>query len=153
VSTTDQASARADEAGALADPLHAIPFLRLLGARSGPAGDGRAELSLELREELLNSWGVGHGGVVMTLLDVAMARAGRTLAQADGRSGGSVTVEMKTTFFRPARGVVRAVGRVLQRSTTMSYCEAELLDEQGALLAKASGTFKYLLRPTVARKR
>ncbi|MFN9186711.1 MAG: PaaI family thioesterase, partial [Betaproteobacteria bacterium] len=100
-----------------------------------------------------NSWGVGHGGVVMALLDVAMARAGRSLIERDGRLGvGSVTVEMKTSFFRPARGTVVAHGRVLHRSTTMTYCEAELVDAGGVLVAKALGTIKFLTRPDAAQR-
>jgi acyl-coenzyme A thioesterase PaaI-like protein len=59
---------------------------------------------------------------------------------------GTVTVEMKTSFFAPARGRLRALGRVLHRSITMAYCEAELIDGDGKLVAKAMGTFKFLRR-------
>jgi acyl-CoA thioesterase len=48
---------------------------------------------LQLHARHLNSWNVAHGGVIMTLLDVAMAVAGRSL---DPSAGGGVTVEMKT---------------------------------------------------------
>jgi len=130
-----------------------IPFMRELGAHLVRAENGEAEVSLELTEHHTNSWGVGHGGVVMSLLDVAMARAGMSLAGAEpGADLGSVTVEMKTSFFRPARGHLMAKGRVLHRSTTMSYCEAELRDAHDRLIAKASGTFKYLSRRDVAHR-
>ncbi|MFN9185122.1 MAG: PaaI family thioesterase, partial [Betaproteobacteria bacterium] len=76
-----------------------VPFMRELGARLLGAADGQAQVALELQPRHGNSWGVGHGGVVMALLDVAMARAGRSLIERDGRLGvGSVTVEMKTSF-------------------------------------------------------
>jgi uncharacterized protein (TIGR00369 family) len=127
--------------------LDAIPFMRDLGARLVRAEGGEAELSLELQDRHMNSWGVGHGGVVMALLDVAMARAGRSLEEG---APGTVTVEMKTSFFAPARGRVRAVGRVLHRSITMAYCEAELYAGDGTLAAKALGTFKFLRRLEVA---
>jgi uncharacterized protein (TIGR00369 family) len=127
----------------MTDSLDAIPFMRDLGAQLVFAEGGRAELALELQDRHMNSWGVGHGGVAMSLLDVAMARAGRSL-QAD--APGTVTVEMKTSFFAPARGRLRALGRVLHRSLTMAYCEAELLDGDGNLVAKAMGTFKFLRR-------
>ncbi|MCU0951701.1 MAG: PaaI family thioesterase [Burkholderiaceae bacterium] len=126
--------------------LDAIPFMRALGARLLRADGGEAELQLALEPRHMNSWGVGHGGVVMSLLDVAMARAGRSL-EAD--APGTVTVEMKTSFFAPARGRLRAVGRVLHRSVTMAYCEAELFSVEGereTLAAKALGTFKFLRR-------
>jgi uncharacterized protein (TIGR00369 family) len=129
------------------DALADIPFLRALGAKLARAEGGVAEIALTVAPDHENSWGVAHGGVVMTLLDVAMARAGRTLID---REGGepmtAVTVEMKTSFFRPAIGELLARGRVLHRSTTMAYCEAELLDTKGQLVAKSLGTFKFLRR-------
>jgi uncharacterized protein (TIGR00369 family) len=123
--------------------LDAIPFMRDLGAVLVRAEGGQAELRLDLADRHMNSWGVGHGGVVMALLDVAMARAGRSL---EHDAPGTVTVEMKTSFFAPARGQLRAVGRVLHRSITMAYCEAELFSGDGTLAAKAMGTFKFLRR-------
>lgn len=120
-----------------------VPFMRELGTELLRADAGEAELALSLHDWHLNSWGVAHGGVVMALLDVAMARAGQSLA---GEAPGTVTVEMKTSFFAPARGRLRAVGRVLHRSTTMAYCEAELFSADGTLSAKAMGTFKFLRR-------
>jgi uncharacterized protein (TIGR00369 family) len=133
--------------------LNEIPFMRLLGAELVRAVDGEAEIALALADEHMNSWGVGHGGVVMSLLDVAMARAGKSRVEAErGGRVGSVTVEMKTSFFRPARGRVVARGRVLHRSTTMAYCEAELVDAEGLLVAKALGTIKFLTRLDAADK-
>lgn len=133
--------------------LHEIPFMRLLGAELVRAVDGEAEIALALTDDHMNSWGVGHGGVVMSLLDVAMARAGKSRVEAErGGEVGSVTVEMKTSFFRPARGRVVARGRVLHRSTTMAYCEAELVDAEGLLIAKALGTIKFLTRLDAADK-
>lgn len=123
--------------------LDAIPFMRELGVRLVCAEAGASELTLHLEPRHMNSWGVGHGGVVMALLDVAMARAGRTMERS---ATGTVTVEMKTSFFAPARGRLRALGRVLHRSITMAYCEAELYDGDDKLVAKALGTFKFLRR-------
>ena len=129
------------------DALADIPFLRALGAKLARAEEGIAEIALTVAPDHENSWGVAHGGVVMTLLDVAMARAGRTLIDREGSEHMSaVTVEMKTSFFRPAVGELVARGKVLHRSTTMAYCEAELVDTKGQLVAKSLGTFKFLRR-------
>lgn len=130
-----------------AHPLAEIPFLRALGARLGATGHGTAEITLAVVPEHQNSLGMAHGGVVMALLDVAMARAGRTLlADEDGEPMAAVTIEMKTSFFRPALGDLVAKGRVLHRSATMVYCEAELIDGGGHVAAKSLGTFKYVRR-------
>jgi uncharacterized protein (TIGR00369 family) len=96
----------------------------------------------------MNTWQVAHGGVTMTLADIALAMAARSVA-ADGV--GVVTVEMKVNFMQPGRGELRAYGRVLHRSTTMAYCEGEIRDSEGHFVAKALGTFKYMRRLAVGR--
>jgi uncharacterized protein (TIGR00369 family) len=81
----------------------------------------------------------------MTMLDVAMAQAARSAHRHDGVSGpGVATIEMKTSFVRPAEGELRALGKLLHRTTTLAFCEASVLDGGGHLCAHATGTFKYL---------
>src|ERR1700712_1957731 len=80
-----------------------IPFVQALGMQLWRFDGGFAEISLDVRPEMQNSWAVAHGGVVMTLLDVAMAHAARSMRNADEHGApGIVTVEMKTSFMRPA---------------------------------------------------
>jgi uncharacterized protein (TIGR00369 family) len=104
-----------------------------------------------LRPELLNSWAVAHGGVLMSLLDVAMATAARSF---DRAGPGVVTVEMKTSFMRPGEGeTLHASGKLLHRSSTLAFCEASVSNAQGQVCAHATGTFKYLRAlPTQPRK-
>ena len=121
-------------------PLHfpiPIPFVEHLGLELHALADGEAELRIDVETMHTNSWSVAHGGVVMTLLDVAMAHAARH----EGASG-MATIEMKTSFLRPATGQLRAVGRRLHRTATLSFCEGQLFDGHGRLCATASGTFK-----------
>jgi len=125
-------------------PVH-IPFVEQLGFVLHSVGDGEAELRLTISEQHLNSWRVAHGGVVMTLLDVAMAHAARSMNKQLADLGpGVVTVEMKTSFMRPGEGELRAVGRLLHRSTTMAFCEGSVFGADDKLCAHATGTFKYL---------
>jgi len=122
-----------------------IPFVQQLGFELHSVGDGEAELRLTISEQHLNSWRVAHGGVVMTLLDVAMAHAARSMNKQLADLGpGVVTVEMKTSFMRPGEGELRAVGKVLHRSTTMAFCEGSVFGADGRICAHATGTFKYL---------
>ena len=125
-------------------PVH-IPFVEQLGFTLHAIGDGEAELRLTVTEQHLNSWRVAHGGVVMTLLDVAMAHAARSVNRHLADLGpGVVTVEMKTSFMRPAEGELRAVGKLMHRSATMAFCEGSVFGADDKLCAHATGTFKYL---------
>ena len=118
------------------------PFVEHLGIERQLAETGSSALLLAPRAEHLNSFGVVHGGVLMTLLDVAMAAAARSL-----QAGSSVvTIEMNTSFLRPARGLLSSTGRVIQRGATLCFAEASIADAAGRVCARASGTFKYVRR-------
>jgi uncharacterized protein (TIGR00369 family) len=134
-----EGAALADES--LAFGVH-IPFVEALGMTLLRCAGGESELRMPLRPEFLNSWAVAHGGVLMSLLDVAMA----TAARSHDRAGlGVATVEMKTSFMRPAEGEhLSATGRLLHRSSTLAFCEATVHDDQGGMCAHATGTFKYI---------
>ena len=122
-----------------------IPFVEMLGFELVSWDAGRAEIALTLREELTNSWSVMHGGVLMTLLDVAMASAARSPNQPGIESSpGVVTIEMKTTFMRPGLGRLVGKGQLVHRTASMAFCEASIFDEAGLIVAQATGTFKYL---------
>ena len=131
-------------------PLH-IPFVQAMGIVLMLMQGGEAEIALTLRPDQHNSLSMAHGGVTMTLLDVAMAHAARsadatTDADANTSGRGVVTIEMKTSFMRPGTGRLTARARVLTRTSALAFCEASLFDEAGALIAHATGSFKYLTR-------
>jgi len=118
-----------------------VPFVEHLGVRILQRGDGVVRLRLDPRPELENSWGSVHGGVLMTLLDVALASAGRSL---DESCNGALTVEMKVNFIAAAQGAVLGEGRAQRAGRSLIFSEGELRSEDGTLLAKATGTFKLL---------
>ena len=127
--------------------LATIPFVDLIGMELVACEAGAAEIALTLREDLTNSWSVAHGGVTMTLLDVVMATAARSVNQ----EMGVVTIEMKTSFMRPAKaapgGTLVAKGRLMHRTPSMAFTEGTIFDESGRACAHATGTFKYVKRP------
>jgi uncharacterized protein (TIGR00369 family) len=119
-----------------------IPFVSLLGFELVQFEGGHSEVRYEARPEHLNSFAVTHGGACMTLLDVAMATAARSVNQ----TMGVVTIEMKTTFMQPARGLLSGKGRLMHRTATMAFTEATIFDSEGRACAHATGTFKYVKR-------
>jgi uncharacterized protein (TIGR00369 family) len=122
-----------------------IPFVQTLGFELLKFESGEAEIAVEVRDDLCNSWMVAHGGLTMTLLDVAMAHAARSPAPgAEPRGQGVVTIEMKTSFMRPGLGRMVARARLVHGTASLAFCEGSVFDAEGKLLAQATGTFKYL---------
>jgi len=117
-----------------------IPFVEHLGFVLTLYEGGRSELVYDPRPEHMNSFAVTHGGALMTLLDVAMAVAARSVQ----KDMGAVTIEMKTSFMQPARGLLTARGHLLHRTVTMAFTEGTVFDAQGKVCAHATGTFKFV---------
>ncbi|MDO9438795.1 PaaI family thioesterase [Hydrogenophaga sp.] len=117
-----------------------IPFVQHLGFTLHKFEGGESELRFDPREEHLNSFDVVHGGASMTLMDVAMGHASRSLEP----TMGVVTIEMKTSFPRAAKGPLTAHGKVLHRTATLAFTEGRIIDASGRLCAHATGTFKYV---------
>ena len=125
-----------------------IPFVELLGFELQKFEDGNSQIAFDPKPEHQNSFDVVHGGVSMTLLDVSMAAAARSV----DRDMGVVTIEMKTTFMQAARGKLVGKGRLMHRTATMAFTEATIFDAEGKPRAHATGTFKYVKRLPVGAK-
>ncbi|HKX38777.1 MAG TPA: PaaI family thioesterase [Burkholderiales bacterium] len=121
-----------------------IPFLTHLRIVTEQLGKGEARLSLPIEPHLKNSLGTVHGGVIMSLLDVALCTAARTLHL---DSVGVVTIDMSTSFIGAGDGArLVAEARVMKDARTMSFVEGEAKNEDGSLVAKAIATVRVRLR-------
>ncbi|MGC1173084.1 PaaI family thioesterase [Polaromonas sp.] len=125
-----------------------IPFVHHLGFELMLFEGGHSQIDYLPMPEHLNSFHVTHGGALMTLLDVTMATAARSVLP----DMGVVTIEMKTSFMQPARGKLSGKGRLMHRTATMAFTEATIYDEEGRACAHATGTFKYVKRLPVGPK-
>ena len=121
-----------------------IPFVQHLRIHTDTLGQGEARLSLPIEPHLTNSLGTVHGGVIMSLLDVALCTAARTLHP---DSVGVVTIDMSTSFIGGGNGArLVAEARVLKDGRSMSFVEGEAKNEDGTLVAKAIATVRVRLR-------
>lgn len=101
--------------------------------------DDRSEVRFTVRDFMFNPQGSLHGGVIGTVLDIAM---GHLLHHT---FGAGMTLEMKTQFIRaPKTGELVAVGRFLRKGRSINFLEARLQDEAGDLLAFATSTWRLL---------
>jgi uncharacterized protein (TIGR00369 family) len=123
-----------------------IPFVHHLGFELMKMEGGESELAYLPRHEHMNSFLVTHGGAIMTLLDVTMATAARSV----DLEIGVVTIEMKTTFMQPCQGLLTGKGRLMHRTKSMAFTEGTIYDTEGRACAHATGTFKYVKRPAAS---
>jgi uncharacterized protein (TIGR00369 family) len=120
-----------------------IPFVEHLGFEMVRMEGGESELRYLPKHEHLNSFLVTHGGAIMALLDVTLATAARSV----DLEIGVVTIEMKTTFMQPCKGLLTGKGRLMHRTKSMAFTEGTIYDAEGRACAHATGTFKYVRRP------
>ena len=117
-----------------------IPFVSHLKILTETLGSGSARLSMPIEPHLTNSLGTAHGGVIVSLLDVALCTAARTLHP---ESIGVITIDLTTSFIDGAKGKkLIAEARVLRDGRSMSFVEAEAKNEDGSLVAKAIATVR-----------
>jgi uncharacterized protein (TIGR00369 family) len=117
-----------------------IPFLSHLKILTETLGEGTARVSMPIEPHLTNSLGTAHGGVILSLLDVALCTAARTLHP---ESIGVITIDLSTSFIGGASGKkLYADARVMRDGRSMSFVEAEAKNEDGSLVAKAIATVR-----------
>lgn len=81
--------------------------------------------------------GIAHGGIVMALLDEAMAHA----AGFAGHRGVTASVDVRFRKPVPLERPIEIRGRVTWQRRNVLGVEAKIFDDAGALLAEAEGSF------------
>lgn len=106
--------------------------------------DGSCTVSMDLKPQHLNRHGILHGGMVATLLDVVCGNTASQFFDAKNHAP-LVTVSLTLSYVAAARG-----GRVTARAkatgggASIAHVFGELLDDEGKLLATATGVFKRI---------
>jgi uncharacterized protein (TIGR00369 family) len=103
---------------------------------------GVVDVAMDVQPHHLNLMGTLHGGMIATLADTATGLALRSTLE-EGLT--FTTTHLGVTFLAPAReGHVLARGRVVKTGRRFGYAEADVVDESGTLLARASATFAVM---------
>jgi uncharacterized protein (TIGR00369 family) len=119
-----------------------IPFHKLLGIQLSREHKDGVTLSCKVKEELLNSKGVLHGGVAASIADVAVAVA---IHQHFKGAKAISTVEMKINYLRPvAEGTLYARAHLLRVGSTLSVGRVDLTDNRKTLVGVAIVTYIFL---------
>jgi uncharacterized protein (TIGR00369 family) len=126
----------------------APPYIRLLQMRLTAVTDGSATFEMPATSELYNPNNVVHGGALASLADSAMGFAVFSTLQPGENF---TTAELHVNFVRAVTaesGTLRSIGRVVHRGQQIAVAEAEILDRQNQLIARASSTNVILQRRT-----
>src|SRR6266704_880386 len=131
---------------ALRGAAPAPPYVRLLRMRFIAVSDGSATFEMPATTELYNPNNVVHGGALASLADSAMGFAVfSTLLPGENFT----TAELHLNFLKAVTadsGMLRSIGRVVHRGQQIAVAEAEIVDQQHQLIARASSTNVVLQR-------
>lgn len=104
--------------------------------------DGCARCSLVVDARHTNRHGVLHGGIAAMLLDNACGATASLSIDSSGRTP-FLTVSLNTDFLAAGRpGLVTATARIVGGGRSLKFIAAELVQDDGTLIATASGVFK-----------
>ncbi|PKP98099.1 MAG: phenylacetic acid degradation protein [Alphaproteobacteria bacterium HGW-Alphaproteobacteria-13] len=104
--------------------------------------EGRIEIAFHPTAQMLNPRGVVQGGFVAAMLDDTM---GPALVSMTGGKEVPASIDMSVSFLKPVMpGRVIGKGRVVGRGRSVAFLEAELFDEAGDLLARATSSARVM---------
>lgn len=121
----------------------AYPFQAHLGFTIDDWSDGHCRLTQPMLDHLGNRYGIPHGGVLATLLDTALGYAVCYTGDPDDKQL-VMTLSLNVQYLSVARGhSLIAEGRKTGGGRSVAFAAGEVRDENGTLVATATGTFKY----------
>ena len=127
---------------ALRKAIENAPYYQLLQIRLEEIDAGYARFRMPFRRELVQGYGVAHGGAITSLADTAVAFALMTLIQPGERV---TTVEMKINFLAAVtEGELIGESRILQKGKQLALADMEVKDGKGKLVAKGLATYMIL---------
>ena len=125
----------------------ANPFFLLMGIDVCSFGNGQAELSMEVRPDMLNGAGWLQGGLYTALCDEAMALALFT-SLSEGES--IATISESTSYLQGVRGgKILAIGKVIKKGRQVAFTEGYVRKETdvSAILSQTRASFMIIGRP------
>ena len=110
--------------------------------------DGRTVWRMPADERFANPAGVIQGGFLGAMADSAMGSAAVTYARGAGRKVFASNVEMKTSFLASAKvgSTLECTAHIVSGGARVAFAEAEVTDDHGRVVARASSTYLFTER-------
>lgn len=118
-----------------------VPFMEHIGLKPLSLEDGCCRTLLARQPALVNSRGDIHGGTLMSAFDFTLSAAARSH---EPTRFGAITIDMTTHFYEAARTDLMVIGRCARRGKSIAFCEGEILDQSGTVVAVARAMFKLI---------
>jgi uncharacterized protein (TIGR00369 family) len=119
-----------------------VPFMSHCRIEGEDAPPGTARVRVTVADPLTNTRGQAHGGLLMTMLDLALGRAAQSAVPG---AISFATIDMHVSFIAPGSGILVGEGRVVRAGRSLVFTEGDVRDETGALVARASAIFRPIL--------
>ncbi len=118
-------------------------FSQWLGIDVLETAPGRSTVRMTIRDEMVNGFGICHGGITFSLADSALAFATNT--------GGNVSVALDCTISFPAAvrvgDVLTATAVVESSSKKLSFCNITVRNQDGVTVGHFRGTVYHTPKP------
>jgi len=129
----------------LKERVRRSPFHEWAGLELVSVGDGRAEVRMDLRPHHFNPQGIVHGGIISALADTSIGLALRSQLRPGLTHR---TAQLNVHFLAKGEGNrIIGLGQARHLGQRMGYGEAEVVDGDGRVLARASAAFIVLPAP------
>ncbi|MFZ0474651.1 MAG: PaaI family thioesterase [Halobacillus sp.] len=123
-------------------------FFEHIGCTKHKGREGEILLTLQVQPEILSAEGTIPPGIFSSMLDIVIGSTIADLVQQP-----TTTVNLNTNYFDFTNcGPFTAVGTITWRNEKLIAGEGSVLDRDGNLTAKATGTFKVTGR-SIGRER
>ena len=120
-------------------------YAELIGYRVADRDTDYCKLELTVERKHLNRLNVPHGGSLASLIDTA-AGVAVALAQGPDKVMPAVTLSLSMQFLGQAKvgDVLTTIGRRTGGGRTIAYGSGEIMSQDGRLIARGDGTFRYV---------
>lgn len=122
---------------------NAAPFTTLVSMRMTELDIGHAVLELDIEQKHFQEFGILDGGMICTLIDTATFWSG--FMSIEDENAGLTSVDLKLNYLAAASsGKLVATGRQIKAGRTLSYAEAQVVREDGKIVAHGTSTMMVI---------
>ncbi len=120
-------------------------FSQWLGIEVLEVKDGYSKIKMQIREEMINGFGIVHGGIAFSLADSAFAFA------CNNRNNLSVALDTSINFLKPmnVNDVITAVAKEIHNGRSTGLYQITVINQHDHIVALFKGTCFRTGKPLV----